>query len=72
MEQVDPDRLVFLDESGLDTRLSRTHARAPRGQRAVGRVPGGHWKRLTILGAIARDGLGRVCKGLARKAYDSI
>jgi transposase len=57
MEQVDPDRLVFLDESGLDTRLSRTHARAPRGQRAVGRVPGGHWRRLTILGAIARDGL---------------
>ena len=57
MEQVDPDRLVFLDESGLDTRLTRTHARAPRGQRAVGRVPGGPWKRLTILGAIARDGL---------------
>jgi transposase len=57
MEQVDPDRLVFLAESGLDTRLTRTHARAPRGQRAVGRVPGGHWKRLTILGAIARDGL---------------
>ena len=57
MEQVDPDRLVFVDESGLDTRLTRSHARAPRGQRAVGRVPGGHWRRLTILGAIARDGL---------------
>lgn len=57
MEQVDPDQLVFLDESGLDTRLTRSHARAPRGQRAVGRIPGGHWKRLTSLGAIARDGL---------------
>ena len=57
MDQVDPDRLVFLDESGLDTRLTRTHARAPRGQRVVGRVPGGRWRRLTILGAIARDGL---------------
>jgi transposase len=57
MGQVDPDRLVFLDESGLDTRLTRSHARAPQGQRAVGRVPGGHWRRLTILGAIARDGL---------------
>src|SRR3954447_8436818 len=56
MGQVDPDHLVFLDESGLDTRLTRSHARAPRGQRAVGRVPGGHWRRLTILGAIARDG----------------
>src|SRR3712207_2861979 len=48
---------VFLDESGLDTRLTRPYARAPGGQRAVGRVPGGNWRRLTILGAIARDGL---------------
>ena len=57
MGQVDPDRLVFLDESGLDTRLTRPYARAPGGRRAVGRVPGGRWQRLTILGAIARDGL---------------
>lgn len=27
------------------------------GRRAVGRAPGGHWKRLTILGALAADGL---------------
>ena len=57
MGQADPDRLVFLDESGLDTRLTRSHARAPAGRRAVGRVPGGNWRRLTILGALARDGL---------------
>jgi transposase len=57
MDQVAPDRLVFLDESGLDTRLARAYARAPRGQRALGRIPGGHWRRLTILGAIAQDGL---------------
>ena len=57
MGQVDPDRLVFLDESGLDTRLTRAYARAPGGRRATGRVPGGHWRRLTILGALARTGL---------------
>ena len=57
MGQVDPDRLVFLDQSRLDTRLTRAYARAPRGQRALGRIPGGRWRRLTILGAIARDGL---------------
>ena len=57
MDAVDPDRLVFLDESGLDTRLTRAYARAPGGQRAVGRVPGGNWRRLTILGALARTGL---------------
>jgi transposase len=53
----DPRRLIFLDESGLDTRMTRSHARAPRGRRAVGRIPGGHWRRLTILGAIALDGM---------------
>ncbi len=54
---MDPARLVFLDESGVGTAMAPTHARAPRGQRAVGRVPGGHRKRLTILGALAADGL---------------
>jgi transposase len=53
----DPRQLVFLDESGLDTRMTRSHARAPRGRRAIGRVPGGHWRRLTILGAIAVEGM---------------
>ena len=48
---------MFLDESGVDTTMTPAHGRALRGQRALGRVPGGHWKRLTILGAIALDGL---------------
>jgi transposase len=55
--EIDPKRLVFLDESGFDTRLTRTHARAPRGQRAHGRAPGGRWQRLTLIGALALDGL---------------
>ena len=33
------------------------HARAPRGQRAHGHAPGGHWRRLTLIGALALDGL---------------
>jgi transposase len=48
---------VFLDESGFDTRLTRTHARAPRGRRAHGHAPGGHWRRLTLIGALTLDGL---------------
>lgn len=54
---IDPKRFVFLDESGFDTRLTRTHARAPRGLRAHGKAPGGHWQRLTLIGALALDGL---------------
>jgi transposase len=55
--RLDPGRLVFIDESGFDTRLTRTHARAPRGRRAHGKAPGGHWRRLTLIGALARDGV---------------
>jgi transposase len=57
LARVDPERLVVLDESGIDTRLTRTHARAVRGKRALGTVPWGHWKRLTVIGALARDGV---------------
>jgi transposase len=48
---------VFLDESGIDTRMTRAYARAARGRRAAGVVPWGHWKRLTVLGALALDGI---------------
>ena len=65
---IDPARLVFLDESGIDTRLVRTHARAPRGRRAHGKAPGGHWRRLTLIGALARDGL---CAAMAVAAATS-
>ena len=54
---IDPERLIFLAESGFDTRLTRTHARAPRGQRAHGTAPGGHWRRLTLIGALGLDGI---------------
>jgi hypothetical protein len=58
LAEVDPRRLVFLDESGIDTRLTRTHARAPKGKRAPGAVPPwSHWRRLTVLGALAREGV---------------
>ena len=53
---IDPGRLVFVDETGIDTRMARTHARAARGRRAPGKVPWGRWERLTVLGALALDG----------------
>jgi transposase len=49
--------LVFLDESGIDTRMTRAYARALRGRRAPGKVPWGHWQRLTVIGALALDGV---------------
>jgi transposase len=54
---IEPRRLVFLDESGIDTRMTRTHARAEKGRRATGEVPRGRWERLTVIGALALDGI---------------
>lgn len=51
------DRLVFVDESGITPKMSRTHARAPQGQRAYGSVPFGSWQRLTVLGALSSEGV---------------
>ena len=57
MATLDPRRLIFLDESGIDTRMTRAHARALRGRRAPGKVPWGHRQRLTVIGALALDGV---------------
>ena len=41
--------------------MARAYARAPRGRRAPGRVPWGHWRRLTVIGALGLGlGLGGV------------
>src|SRR5260221_14469966 len=42
--KLDPDRLVFIDETGTSTKMARLRGRAPRGERLVGKVPHGHWK----------------------------
>lgn len=54
---VDPARLVFVDETGIDTRMARAHGRAARGRRAPGKVPWGRWERLTVVGALALGGV---------------
>jgi transposase len=54
---IDPARLVFIDETGIDTRMTRACARAAKGRRATGKVPWGRWERLTVIGALALDGL---------------
>ena len=52
-----PEDLVFVDESGVATNMTRRYGRAPGGQRVGGAVPYGRWERLTLLGGLSRDGL---------------
>ena len=55
--QIDPRRLVFLDESGVTTEMTRRYGRAERGERVCEGAPGGHWRTITLLGAITIDGV---------------
>ena len=52
-----PARLVFIDESAVLTSMARRYGRSPRGARAFAKVPFGHWKRLSVLSALDREGV---------------
>ena len=56
-----PDNLVFVDETGASTKMTRLYGRCPRGQRLVAPVPWGHWKTTTFIGALRQDGLIAPC-----------
>ncbi len=52
----DAGRLVFVDESGFNTSMTRLRARAPRGKRAYGKVPRNRGKNTTLIAAITLEG----------------
>jgi len=54
---LDPERLVFIDESGTSTKMARRYGRAPRGERYRAAVPHGHWKTTTFVGALRLGGM---------------
>ena len=55
--RVDVEQLIFLDESGATTQMTRSYARAPRGQRVKEATPQGRWQILTMLAAVTTRGL---------------
>ncbi len=50
--ELNPERLVFIDETGAATDMARRYGRCPRGQRLVSSVPWGHWKTTTFVAAL--------------------
>lgn len=54
---LDPDKLVFLDETWAKTNMTRPRGRAPIGERISMSVPHGHWKTTTFLAALRTTGL---------------
>jgi transposase len=53
--RLDPKRLVFIDETGAKTNMTRTHGRCAKGRRLVAKVPHGRWKTLTFMAALRVD-----------------
>ena len=51
-----PARLVFVDETGAATNMTRRYGRSPRGKRLDGPIPHGHWKTTTFVGGLTARG----------------
>ena len=56
MALVDPKHLVFVDETGANTAMTRTYGRAPIGERVEGAVPG-HWESVTMVAGMRLTGV---------------
>ena len=51
----DPRRLVFIDETWVKTNMAPLRGWGPRRERLDTRVPHGHWRTLTFIGALRHD-----------------
>lgn len=54
---LEPERLIFLDECGTNTKMARLYGRSKRGERCRAAIPHGHWKTTTLVSALSSDGL---------------
>ncbi len=73
--RLDPNRLVFIDETWIKTNMAPLRGWALKGKRLRSFAPHGHWRTLTFLGALRCDGLTAPCvfdgpiNGVSFKAY---
>lgn len=54
---MDPERFVFIDETGASTNMVRRYGWAPRGERLVDAAPHGHWCTTTFVAGLRSTGL---------------
>jgi transposase len=72
---LDPAKLIFIDETSASTKMARLRGRAKRGERCRAAVPHGHWKTTTFTAGLRLDGLAApmlldgAMNGLAFLAY---
>ena len=56
VKKIEPERLVFVDETGVTTAMTPAYAWAPRGERAYASAPGS-WESVTLTAALGLDGV---------------
>ncbi len=55
--RLEPHRLVFIDETGTTTKMTRLRGRCLKGKRLRSKAPFGHWKTQTFIAGLRHDGL---------------
>jgi transposase len=58
LEGVEPERLIFVDESSTNIAMVPRYARAPRGRRAFGKAPRNWGKNVTLISSMTTEGMG--------------
>ena len=58
---MNPERLVFIAETGATTNMTRRHGRAKRGERLAMAVPHDHWKTTTFVAGLRHDRIDAPC-----------
>lgn len=56
VEPIEPQRLVFVDETGVATAMTPAYGRAPKGERVESSAPAS-WESVTVIAALAADGV---------------
>jgi transposase len=54
--KIEPERLVFVDETGITTTMTPAYARSPRGQQVVDSILAS-WETVTVIAALGLDGV---------------
>lgn len=55
MITLDPAKLIFIDESGFSTKMTRLRGRAAKGTPCIGSVPYGHWGNTSFIAGLRHD-----------------
>jgi len=58
---LEPERLIFIDETGASTKMARRYGRAPKGERCRASSPHGHWKTTTFVAGLRLSGMTVPC-----------